>query len=215
RVLLGPRLIEVRERRAIGSARPKARAADVAAAPPHTGQIRLAVGHARDRSRRGLLAARGALRGRCGAVLRGRRGERKGHDARQGGGAEPRQREIPHDSSHHVKFPLGAPRQRAPLPSCGPNMPYFVPSAVISSRSIPECFDSSRARKPLIVTTSPCLMTPGEEPVRSIPLGVPASNDQRTSSPLSSSTSRKTHECGFASRTWTIVPVMEIGSFMS
>src|SRR5690606_39214876 len=48
-----------------------------------------------------------------------------------------------------------------------------------------------------------------------MPLGVPASNDQRTTSPFPSVTSRKNHECGFVSRTCTILPVMLIGSFKS
>jgi hypothetical protein len=43
-----------------------------------------------------------------------------------------------------------------------------------------------------------------------MPLGVPASNDQRTTSPFSPSTSRKKKECGFVSRTLTILPVISI-----
>ena len=52
--------------------------------------------------------------------------------------------------------------------------------------------------KPLMVTSTPFLMTPGLKPLRTMPLGVPASKAQRSTFPLASFTSRKNHECGFS-----------------
>jgi len=46
----------------------------------------------------------------------------------------------------------------APGPCCGPNMPYFVPSAVVSSTNMPDFAEASLAWLYLIVTSAPDLM---------------------------------------------------------
>ena len=82
------------------------------------------------------------------------------HETRRGASA---QRELCFvRNASHRRSPSAPRLHWAPAPSRGPNMPYTVPSAVTSSLSMPAFFDVSLARKPVIVTTSPCLMTFGE-----------------------------------------------------
>src|SRR5678815_3787931 len=66
-----------------------------------------------------------------------------------------------------------------------------------------------------MVTSTPGLMRSGLNPLRIIPLGVPASKAHRSTLPLGSFTSRKNHECGFSRQTCTIVPWTVTGLFIS
>src|SRR5690606_2888031 len=125
----GPVLVKIGERRPLARAACTETApADVGAAPPDAGKIGMSVRHARDAIGRALLGDGGPGRDQC-------------RDERDRDVAPAPFVRANHPRSSVDGLEYGAHRAREP--SCGPNIPYFVPSAVISSRSMPAFFDSS------------------------------------------------------------------------